>query len=47
MDNIFERNGTLQALNTVAGMNSHSHSSSFSRFGAIGSLVKTLFSMFF
>ena len=46
MDNIFERNGTLQSLSTIAGMNSHSHSSSFSRFGAIGSLVKSLFSLF-
>lgn len=46
MSSIFDRNGTLQSLSTVAGMNTHSHSNSFSRFGAIGSLVKSLFSMF-
>ena len=43
---IFDRNGTIQSLSQLAGMNTHSHSDSFSKFGAIGSLVKSLFSMF-
>lgn len=43
MSSIFDRNGLLQSISTVSGLNSRSHSDSFSRFGNIGSLLSSLF----